>query len=43
VLWFDGKFYFTSGAWDLYVITATTAFGVASAEPHGATRWRFTV
>ena len=27
--------------WDLYVVTPTTAFGVASAEPHGATRWRF--
>jgi hypothetical protein len=27
--------------WDLYVITPVTAFGVASAEPHGATRWRF--
>jgi pyridoxine/pyridoxamine 5'-phosphate oxidase len=27
--------------WDLYVITPSTAFGVASAEPHGATRWRF--
>jgi hypothetical protein len=27
--------------WDLYVFTPATAFGVASAEPHGATRWRF--
>jgi hypothetical protein len=27
--------------WDLWVITPTVAFGVASAEPHGATRWRF--
>lgn len=27
--------------WDLYVITPKTAFGVATAEPHGATRWRF--
>ena len=27
--------------WDLYVFTPTTAFGVASAEPTGATRWRF--
>lgn len=27
--------------WYLYEITPTTAFGVASAEPHGATRWRF--
>jgi hypothetical protein len=29
--------------WDLYVVTPTTAFGVATAEPHGATRWRFMV
>jgi hypothetical protein len=27
--------------WDLYEFTPTTAFGVAGAEPHGATRWRF--
>jgi len=27
--------------WDLYVITPSTAFGVATAEPYGATRWRF--
>jgi pyridoxamine 5'-phosphate oxidase-like protein len=27
--------------WDLYVVTPVTAFGVATAEPHGATRWRF--
>lgn len=27
--------------WDLYEFTPTTAFGVAAAEPHGATRWRF--
>ena len=27
--------------WNLYTMTATTAFGVVSAEPHGATRWRF--
>jgi hypothetical protein len=27
--------------WDLYAITPVTAFGVATAEPHGATRWRF--
>lgn len=27
--------------WDLYVLEAETAFGVASEEPHGATRWRF--
>ena len=25
--------------WDLYEFTPRTAFGVASAEPHGATRW----
>ena len=27
--------------WSLYVIAPVTAFGVATAEPHGATRWRF--
>lgn len=27
--------------WDLYVVTPSTAFGVATAEPYGATRWRF--
>ncbi len=27
--------------WNLYEFTPTTAVGVASAEPHGATRWRF--
>jgi len=27
--------------WHLYRVTYHTAFGVASAEPHGATRWRF--
>ena len=27
--------------WHLYAITPSTAFGVATAEPHGATRWRF--
>jgi Pyridoxamine 5'-phosphate oxidase len=27
--------------WNLYVMTATAAFGVAGAEPYGATRWRF--
>jgi hypothetical protein len=25
--------------WNLYTVTPTTAFGVASAEPWGATRW----
>jgi general stress protein 26 len=27
--------------WNLYVITAIAAFGVATAEPYGAMRWRF--
>jgi Pyridoxamine 5'-phosphate oxidase len=27
--------------WNLYEFRPTTAFGVAGAEPHGATRWRF--
>jgi uncharacterized pyridoxamine 5'-phosphate oxidase family protein len=27
--------------WDLFVVTPRTAFGVATAEPNGATRWRF--
>jgi hypothetical protein len=27
--------------WHLYRLTIHTAFGVASEEPHGATRWRF--
>lgn len=27
--------------WNLYRVTVHTAFGVASAEPSGATRWRF--
>lgn len=27
--------------WHLYAVTPTTAFGVATAEPGGATRWRF--
>ncbi|TMD86157.1 MAG: pyridoxamine 5'-phosphate oxidase family protein [Chloroflexi bacterium] len=29
--------------WYLYVLTPVTAFGVASAKPYGATRWRFDV
>ena len=29
------------GPWDLYAITPSTAVGVATKEPHGATRWRF--
>jgi hypothetical protein len=28
--------------WHLYRVQIKTAFAVASAEPHGATRWRFT-
>jgi Pyridoxamine 5'-phosphate oxidase len=27
--------------WHLYRLTLRTAFGVATAEPYGATRWRF--
>jgi hypothetical protein len=27
--------------WRVFAITPITAFGVATAEPHGATRWRF--
>jgi uncharacterized pyridoxamine 5'-phosphate oxidase family protein len=27
--------------WDLYVVQPTTVFGVLTAEPGGATRWRF--
>jgi hypothetical protein len=29
------------GPWDLYVVVPTAAVGVATKEPHGATRWRF--
>lgn len=29
------------GPWDLYAVTPTAAVGVATREPHGATRWRF--
>jgi pyridoxine/pyridoxamine 5'-phosphate oxidase len=29
------------GPWDLYALTPSSAVGVATAEPHGATRWRF--
>jgi pyridoxine/pyridoxamine 5'-phosphate oxidase len=29
------------GPWDLYAVTPTVAIGVATKEPHGATRWRF--
>jgi len=27
--------------WDLYAVTPTAAVGVATEEPHGATRWTF--
>ena len=27
--------------WNVYRLTVMTAFGVATAEPYGATRWRF--
>jgi hypothetical protein len=44
----DGAFYHEYSApsagpppWDLYKFTPTTVFGLATAEPHGATRWRF--
>ena len=30
-----------SGPWDLYEVAPTVAVGVATNEPHGATRWRF--
>jgi len=29
------------GPWDLYAVTAALAVGVATKEPHGATRWLF--
>jgi pyridoxine/pyridoxamine 5'-phosphate oxidase len=29
------------GPWDLYALTPSAAVGVATEEPHGATRWRF--
>jgi hypothetical protein len=29
------------GPWDLYAAIPTAAVGVATKEPHGATRWRF--
>ena len=29
------------GPWDLYALPPTVAVGVATKEPHGATRWRF--
>ena len=32
---------FAPPPWNLYVVRPTTAFGVATVEPSGATRWRF--
>ena len=29
------------GPWDLYEVAPKVAVGVATSEPHGATRWRF--
>ena len=29
------------GPWDVYVVTPARAVGVATKEPHGATRWLF--
>jgi hypothetical protein len=44
----DGAYYHEFSApsagpppWELYVFTPTTVFGLATAEPSGATRWRF--
>ncbi|MGH8985910.1 MAG: hypothetical protein ACRDY6_18825 [Acidimicrobiia bacterium] len=44
----DGAFYAEYSApsagpppWDVYKVTPATAFGVGTAEPGGATRWRF--
>jgi Pyridoxamine 5'-phosphate oxidase len=44
----DGAFYHEYSApsagpppWDLYEFTVKTVFGLATAEPYGATRWRF--
>jgi len=31
------------GPWDLYELTALVAFGTATVEPYGATRWRFSL
>jgi hypothetical protein len=31
----------TVRSWHLYRFVFHTAFGVATAEPHGASRWRF--
>ena len=28
--------------WHLYLFTFDTVIGLSTAEPHGATRWRFT-
>jgi nitroimidazol reductase NimA-like FMN-containing flavoprotein (pyridoxamine 5'-phosphate oxidase superfamily) len=44
----EGAFYHEFSApsagpppWDLYKMTPTTVFGLATSEPSGATRWRF--
>jgi len=44
----DGAFYHEFSApsagpppWDVYEFTPRTVFGLATAEPYGATRWRF--
>jgi nitroimidazol reductase NimA-like FMN-containing flavoprotein (pyridoxamine 5'-phosphate oxidase superfamily) len=44
----DGAFYHDYSApsagpppWELYELTPTKVFGLATAEPHGATRWTF--
>jgi hypothetical protein len=43
----DGAFYYEYSApsagpapWQLYELTPRTVYGLASEEPHGATRWR---
>jgi hypothetical protein len=43
----EGAFYHAYSApsagpppWDVYAFRPTTVFGVATAEPYGATRWR---
>jgi hypothetical protein len=32
---------FETSPWKLYVMTISTAFGVATAEPERVSRWRF--
>ena len=41
---FTAPFMAASGGpppWHLFRVRTHTVFGVATAEPHGATRWRF--